>query len=94
MTKSKLQVLKYKLVYIEWEDSLITSNKWVWDDEIDYKSFDKQAIHISVGFLVKETKKGMYLSQSSKKKEDDGSYSVAYPMYIPKSAIRRRKLLK
>ena len=86
--------MKYKLVYIKWEDSLVTSNKWVWDDEIDYQSFDKQTIHLSVGFLIKETKRGLYLSQSRKNKSDDGSTSVAYPMYIPLSAIRKRKILK
>jgi hypothetical protein len=89
--------MKYKLVYIEWEDSLHSKGRWSWtkDIEDESKTFPKQMRHTMVGFVIKETKAYILLSQGYKMYEqDDGDVSVQDPFTLVKSAIRKRKVLK
>jgi len=91
-----LDNMKYKLVYIEWEDSLGGTNHWKWESEIDYKEHERHAIHVSVGFLVNETKRSVFLSSEMMRLKLIGGEpgSLIDPGSIPKSAIRKRKVLK
>ena len=79
-----------KLVKVTWIDSLIASRRWTFRSEVDETDFLQKMIHTSVGYLVKETKDYIALSQSHQNHVyEDGDQSVDEPLVIPKVAVRK-----
>lgn len=76
---------KPKLVMIEWEDSCQASGQWQWLENLQTPPIIKC---ISVGFLVKDTKKEKCLAISMANAEQ-----VSGIISIPSSCIKRIKRL-
>lgn len=88
--------MKYKLVYIEWEDAVTNNLKWFseeqaldWDENISM-------IVKECGFILKEDKKHIFLinRMTDTRYEEDGSLEYGGLHKIPKMWIRKRKELK
>ena len=76
-----------KATYIEWDDSVSrTGNVWVDIDEVKRTKIDRCT---TIGFIVKETKELITIVNSY----DSQSHSVSGDMTIPKSAIRKRRIV-
>ncbi len=88
---------KFKLVYIEWEDALHPAGKWTWKKDVDGEGDEllQKMKHAAVGFVIKETKNFILLSQGYQLyRYSDGDASIQDPFLIPISAIRKRKTIK
>jgi hypothetical protein len=81
-------MIKYPLVYIEWEDSVLGFQGWKLIDEQP----DGLTTFISVGFKVKEDKRSITIYPHIEKCNED--HAGAGDIKIPKSAIRKIKTLK
>ena len=85
---------KDKILYVEWVDSHAPSDA-SWHNEEEVEEWMKNEFIIKdVGFLLKETKDAVYLVGG--KHDDNDTYQIHYhrEISIPKSAIRKRKILK
>ena len=83
------EMKKYKLVLIEWEDSILGYAGWkTIKDEPDRKT-----IIYSVGFIVRQNKNSITLYPHISKKTDNEEFGAG-DIIIPKSAIRKMKIWK
>ena len=78
-----------KILYIEWDDSSVWRE---WYDEHEFKEYimKDDSMIPSVGILIEETKERIYLALN----EDQSNKKHSGILMIPKSAIRKRKVLK
>lgn len=84
-----------KLVKVTWIDSLSSTGKWVWSDEIDIKDYRKKYLHTSVGYVVVDNKYFLGLTSDIENYEYEGGYrSVTAPIMIPKECIKKIKTLE
>lgn len=89
--------MKHKVVYLEWVDSLADNGKWIWKRNINFTEFKTRMRHISVGIIVEENKDYIAITpgvQDFVYENEDGDYSLLAPLFIPKVAITKRKILK
>lgn len=87
--------MKYKLVYIEWEDANAdTALGWQKKEKVDEWLNDGAMIIQQVGFIYKETKK--FICFASRISPASKCYDLAFSglFKIPKTWIRKRKVLK
>lgn len=83
--------MKYKLVYIEWEDS-INSTEWKEEEKLDeWEKIDHNIVK-QVGWLVRENKRHIVIAG---KINEFLGYEPEYGSLqkIPRTWIRRRKIL-
>lgn len=78
--------MKFKSVYIEWEDAMESQAGWFSVDEAKKEAKDVSIV-ILIGFIIDETKD--YILVSSHYIIDNDS--VGTPFKIPKMYIRKRK---
>lgn len=85
--------MKEKLIYLEWADAFRNDMGWMneeraldWADNSNF--FIKEA-----GFIIKETKEYIAIAMSVHE-DDDGDIQYAGVQKIPKTWIRKRKVLK
>jgi hypothetical protein len=87
--------MKYKLVYIEWEDAVDdTSLDWKTKNEVFEWVKDSKWIIKQSGFILKEDKTGIVFA--SKMEQGNEKYEATFRgiSRIPKTWIRKRKVLK
>ena len=88
--------MKYKLVYIEWEDAVSNNLKWFSEDQA--LDWDKNISMIvkECGFILKEDKKHIFLvnRMADTRYDEDGFLEYGGLHKIPITWIRKRKVLK
>jgi len=90
MKKSNITLkYKYKLIIVEWEDSTIGYQGW----KYIIKQPRKLPRFISVGFLTYEDKNCIILYPHIENINNEKERMGTGDMKIPKSAIRKRKVL-
>jgi len=77
-----------KAIYVEWDDSSSMAST-VWKLKDDVKKNNKPCRCKTVGFVIAETVDSVTLASSL----DGGDY-VSGDMQIPKSAIRKRRVVR
>ena len=90
--------MKYKLIYVEWADTISPVEKrWYQDTEaIDWADNEDYWV-CETGFLIKETKEWILLSAKynvTARGKDNEYISHSDLVKIPKGWIRNRKTLK
>ncbi len=83
--------MKYKLVYIEWEDASDENGWWTRERAIAWANSGDERVR-DVGWLIHETKN--YILLAPRLLCQEGRELVGHPMRIPKPWIRKRKVLK
>lgn len=81
--------MKYTIEYIEWQDSGLMINKWQFIDALDNQESHSM---LSVGFVLKETKKEVLLVPNLGGIDTDAE-QFAGGIVIPKSCITKRNKL-
>ena len=76
-----------KVVYVEWDDSASSAGS-IWKNKETVANFNTCRCK-TIGFVIKETKDTLTIVSSS----DGGDY-VSGDMSIPKSAIRKRRIVR
>lgn len=84
---------KHKLVYIEWEDATSRSG-WHLNEEVDDWIKGRGWFVNHVGWVIRETKKYIVLAGSQVEKDGHGDEQWGNLQKIPKTWIRKRKILK
>lgn len=84
--------MKYKLVYIEWEDAQ-HDGRWMYKDEALTWAKKQTWIVSEVGWIMKEDKKEIILF-SRRTHPADSEEQFGQWERIPKTWIRKRKVLK
>lgn len=83
-----------KLLYIEWEDHWTDiSGKW-WDVQDAHKKDIEPLVNCSVGFLMSENKKCVFISPLMGRLDPNVEQSYKYGHSIIKSCIVKRKELR
>ncbi len=79
----------FKLVYVEWEDSLGCSAGWSFMDETAAGSDIEPLLVLSVGFLYGESDSSLFLLPHIIEETEDRTMQGMGGVTIPKSAVRR-----
>ncbi len=85
---------KYKLIYIEWCDA--TSNEDSWKtpkDSIEWANNENWVVKMC-GWILKETKEYILICNKLAPENNDSEEQVGSLFKIPKTWIRKRKVLK
>lgn len=85
---------KLKLIYIEWGDAFTNSTGWRTFDEAELWAKDCNWVICEVGYVIKETKKYIAIAQGMKKEDEYTEAQFINLHKIPKTWIRKRRLLK
>lgn len=87
------EIMKYKLVYLEWSDSISNSMWKNLDEAIEWaKGRDWLVRHI--GWILVETKKYILIAGSWTPETDSSEEQFGNLQKIPTTWIRKRKILK
>ncbi len=77
-------------VRVVWQDSRLPTSSWQWQSELPSARIVEI---VSVGFVVKDTKRVLQLAQSISRKDQDGDRMVLGLIEIPQRAIIERENL-
>ena len=88
--------MKYKLVYLEWEDAVSNNLKWFSEEQALNWDENISMIVKECGFILKEDRKHIFLinRMADTRWDEDGSLEFGGLHKIPKSWIRKRKIIK
>jgi hypothetical protein len=82
-----------KLIYLEWQDAH-TQNGWQNEDDIKDFCDDHEFIIKECGWLVEENKRQIVIGTALKEKTDYWDKQILNLHKIPKTWIKKRKILK
>ncbi|MAG60140.1 hypothetical protein CMO96_05140 [Candidatus Woesebacteria bacterium] len=88
---------KYKLVYVEWHDAISNEGISAWKTAEEVKEWGEGRDWIveNVGWLLEETKEYIVLAaKKSDKSSDDYDQQYGCLFKIPRTWIRKKKVLK
>lgn len=74
---------KYPIVCITWNDASSDDNEWKHEEDLD----DEDEIVTSVGYLVKETKKFVWVASSTYGKYNNNRTKIPIQMVLTKEII-------
>lgn len=87
--------MKKKIMEIEWIDSLAGNGKWTWLKDLEIEEYKQRIKHRTVGYVVFEEKDFIALTDSMQDFEyEDGDVSIVSPIFIPKIAITKKRIIK
>jgi len=82
-----------ELVYIEWADAISSGSIWITHDELEDWLDTSEWIIRQVGFVLKETETYILLASHFKPEDKWGVQQYGHIQKIPKTWIRKRKVL-
>lgn len=85
--------MKYKLVYIEWADSISSAQWYTYDDAIFWAKGPAWIVK-NVGWVLEENDKYILLAGSWTPQRGESVDQFGNIQKIPKTWIRKRKILK
>lgn len=74
---------RYPIVCITWNDASSDDNEWKKEDDLD----DNDEIVTSVGFLVKETKKFVWVASSTYDKYNNNRTKIPIQMCLSREVV-------
>ena len=77
---------KFQKYEIRWVDSMSDDNDWTDVDSIDWDSWERGSIFLTMGYFIKETKDLVMFCQTYKQSSEERTISAI--MAIPKVAIK------
>jgi len=82
-----------KIIYLEWQDAHTSLG---WKDDVDIKEFcnDHEFVIKECGWLVEETKRHIVIGTGLKEETNYWDRQILNLHKIPKSWIRKRKIIK
>lgn len=90
--------MKYKLVYIEWEDAITNNLKWFDEEQAKDWAENTTMLIYECGWILKETKRFIVIanrySKTSISNGESSLLDVGGLHKIPKTWIRKRVVLK
>lgn len=96
MSKSKSVAKKppQPLLLLEWEDaSVLGGHSWTTREDLYDEAEKKQFLNRTVGWLLRETKKYVIVVAQIAVDDEGNGHEYDLAMYIPKSLIRKRRIL-
>ncbi len=91
--------MKYKLLYIEWEDACDSDGTWWTPEQVIAFGKEDGVLYKTVGWLIFENDKRIVVAsnmeyQGSSSKIAESERKIGHIFKIPKGWIRKRKILK